>query len=214
LATRPGFLAPQFETVEQQHETNILGMWVFLMTELLLFGVLFTAYAAFRYTYPDAFALGSSRLDTSLGAINTVILILSSLMIAFAVQSAQTVSRRGMLLFLILTMLFGTVFMAIKGVEYYHHYVERLVPGLAFEFAGPQAHNVELFLFLYFVMTGVHAIHLIIGIGLVGVMLVLTWRGHVSPTHWSPVELTGLYWHFVDIVWIFLFPLLYLIRPT
>ncbi|HEX9076090.1 MAG TPA: cytochrome c oxidase subunit 3 family protein [Anaerolineae bacterium] len=214
MATRPGFLAPQFETVEHQHETYLLGMWVFLMTELLLFGALFTAYAAFRYTYPDAFAIGSSRLDTGLGAINTVVLILSSLMMALAVQSVQTGSRKAMVLFLLLTMLFGIVFMAIKGVEYYHHYVDRLVPGLGFEFAGPQAHSVELFMFLYFVMTGVHAIHLIIGIALVGVMLILTWRGHVSTTYWTPVELTGLYWHFVDIVWIFLFPLLYLIRPA
>jgi cytochrome c oxidase subunit 3 len=189
-------------------------MWVFLMTELMLFGVLFLSYTAFRFSYPEAFSIGSSRLDTNLGAINTAVLIISSLMMAFAVQSAQTGSRRGMALFLFLTMVLGIVFMGIKGVEYYHHYVDRLAPGVAFDYAGPQVHRMELFMILYFVMTGIHAIHMTVGIIVVGVMLILTWRGWISPVYWTPVEQTGLYWHFVDIIWIFLFPLLYLIRPA
>ncbi len=214
MATRPAFLSEQFETVEQQRDTRTLGMWVFLMTELMLFGVLFLSYTIFRFSYPDAFSIGSNRLDTNLGALNTAVLIISSLMMVFAVQSAQTGSRRGMALFLLLTMAFGIVFMGIKGVEYYHHYVDRLAPGVAFDYAGPQAHGVELFMFLYFVMTGVHAIHMTIGIIVVGIMLIRTWLGSVSPVFWTPVEQTGLYWHFVDIIWIFLFPLLYLIRPA
>jgi cytochrome c oxidase subunit 3 len=111
-------------------------------------------------------------------------------------------------------MLLGTLFMVIKGIEYYQHYVDRLVPGIAFQFAGPDANGLQLFMLLYFAMTGLHAIHLTIGIGLVGVMVILTWRRQVTEAYWTPVELTGLYWHFVDIVWIFLFPLLYLIHPA
>ena len=212
MATRPTYLAPQFDSLEQQHETRTLGMWVFLMTELMLFGGLFTAYTAYRYVYPDAFAMGSSRLDMNLGAINTAVLIISSLTMALAVHSAQVGSGKAIALFLILTMMLGTVFMGIKGVEYYHHYVERLAPGIAFDVTGPQARGIQLFMLLYFAMTGLHAIHLTIGIALVAVMLLFTWRGHVSQAYWTPIELTGLYWHFVDIVWVFLFPLLYLIR--
>ncbi len=213
MATRPSFLAPQFDSVEQQHETRTLGMWVFLMTELMLFGGLFSAYSAYRYFNPDAFATGSSHLDTTLGAINTGVLIISSLMMALAVRSAQVGNRRGLMLFLVLTMLFGIVFMGVKGVEYYKHYIDGLAPGVNFTFSGPQAHGVELFMFLYFAMTGLHAVHLTIGIFLVLMMLILSWRGRVSQAYWTPVELTGLYWHFVDIVWVFLFPLLYLIHP-
>lgn len=213
MATRPSFLAPQFDTVEQQHETRKLGMWVFLMTELMLFGGLFVAYTAYRYFNPAAFAVGSSRLDATLGAINTGVLLVSSLMMALAVHSAQTGSRKALMLFLLLTMLLGIVFMGIKAVEYYTHYTDRLAPGINFAFTGPQAHGVELFMFLYFAMTGLHAVHLTIGILLVFSMLILSWRGRVSQAYWTPVELTGLYWHFVDIVWVFLFPLLYLIHP-
>ncbi len=213
MATRPSFLAPQFDTVEQQHETRTLGMWVFLMTELMLFGGLFVAYTAYRYFNPDAFAVGSSHLDATLGVINTGVLLISSLMMALAVHSAQIGSRKALMLFLVLTMLLGIVFMGIKGVEYYTHYTDRLAPGVNFVFTGPQAHGVELFMFLYFAMTGLHAVHLTIGIFLVLVMLIFSWRGRVSQAYWTPVELTGLYWHFVDIIWVFLFPLLYLIHP-
>lgn len=212
MATRPSFLEPQTDAV-QQHETRTLGMWVFLMTELMLFGGLFVAYTAYRYFYPEAFATGSSHLNATLGAINTGVLILSSLTMALAVHSAQVGRRRALMLCLGLTMLFGLVFMGIKGVEYYAHYTEQLAPGINFAFEGPQARGVQLFLFLYFAMTGLHAVHLTIGIGLVFLMSIFSWRGSVTQLNWTPVELTGLYWHFVDIVWVFLFPLLYLIHP-
>lgn len=214
MATRPAVLAEQFDSLEHQHETRTFGMWVYLMTELMLFGGLFAAYAVYRVVYPQAFATGSSHLDTNLGAVNTAVLILSSLMMALAVHSAQVGHPRTLLLFLFLTAVFGTVFMGFKAVEYYRHYQEQLVPGIAFNYSGPLAGQVELFFLLYFAMTGLHAIHLTVGILLVAAMFVLSWRRYVSAQYWTPVELLGLYWHFVDIVWIFLFPLLYLIHPA
>ncbi len=210
MATRPAVLAEQFDSLEHQHETRTFGMWVYLMTELMLFGGLFAAYTIYRLVYPQAFAAGSSHLDTNLGAINTAVLILSSLMMALAVRSAQVGQRKALLLFLLLTAFFGTVFMGIKAVEYYHHYQDQLAPGIAFNYPGPAAGQVELFFMLYFAMTGLHAIHLTIGILLVLAMSVLSWRRYVSAHYWTPVELLGLYWHFVDIVWIFLFPMFYL----
>jgi cytochrome c oxidase subunit 3 len=214
MTSESKYLSFQFENLEHQHETRTLGMWVFLMTELMLFGGLFTAYAAYRYVYPVAFADGSQHLDAALGAINTAVLIISSLMMALAVHSAQTGKGKALVLCLLLTMLFGAGFLGIKAIEYYRHYQEQLAPGIAFEYPGAQARAVELFFVLYFAMTGLHAIHLTIGIGLVGITIVLVWRGLISPAYWTPVELVGLYWHFVDVIWIFLFPLLYLIHPA
>jgi len=212
LSTRTARLDIQFESLEHQQETRTLGMWVFLMTELMLFGGLFTAYIIYRYEYPAAFAEGSHHLDATLGAINTAVLIISSLMMALAVHSAQIGKLKWLVLLLLLTLLFGTVFMGIKAIEYSQHYSDHLAPGISFEYPGSQSHAVELFFILYFAMTGLHAIHLTIGIALVAITILLTWRGRVSATYWTPVELTGLYWHFVDVIWIFLFPLLYLIR--
>jgi cytochrome c oxidase subunit 3 len=211
LAATEAALAPQFESLEQQHETNVFGMWVFLLTELMLFGGIFTAYATYRYFYPDAFVEGSRHLNLTLATINTVVLIASSLMMALAVRSAQVGSGVGSILFLALTGLLGAAFLGIKGVEYYEHYLDHTVPGLDFAFAGPHAPQVQIFFMLYFAMTGVHALHMIIGIGIVIVMMVRSFFGHFSPDYYSPIEMAGLYWHFVDIVWIFLFPLLYLV---
>lgn len=214
MATRSAVLAEQFDSLQHQHETRTFGMWVYLITELMLFGGLFAAYATYRVVYPQAFAEGSSHLDVNLGAINTAVLILSSLTMALAVHSAQVGRHKALVLFLFLTAMFGTVFMGIKALEYYHHYQEQLAPGVAFNFAGPLAGQVQIFFVLYFALTGLHAIHLTVGILLVAVMLVLSWRHYISAEYWTPVELLGLYWHFVDIVWIFLFPLLYLIHPA
>jgi cytochrome c oxidase subunit 3 len=211
MSTHSAPLDLQFENLEHQHETRTLGMWIFLMTELMLFGGLFTAYISYRFVYPAAFAEASHHLDATLGVINTAILILSSLMMALAVHFAQLGSRTWLALFLLLTMAFGTSFMSIKAIEYLQHYQEHLAPGISFEFAGARAHQVELFFVLYFLMTGLHAIHLTIGIILVVVMLFSTFLGRFSREYWTPVELTGLYWHFVDVVWIFLYPMLYLI---
>jgi cytochrome c oxidase subunit 3 len=201
----------QFDDLGQQHEAANLGMWAFLCTEILFFGGLFLGYVVYRTAYPEAFAEGSRHLDTALGAINTTVLIGSSLTMALAVHSTQVGKRRAAVGFLLLTMLLGTVFLAIKTVEYAHKFEEALVPGARFVYGGPFASQVHLFFAFYFVMTGLHALHMVIGIGLLAILAWLAWRGRFSPDYYTPVEMGGLYWHFVDVVWIFLFPLLYLL---
>jgi len=204
-------LAHQFDDLEQQREAATLGMWVFLATEIMFFGGLFTLYAAYRSVYAQAFAEGSRHLDVVLGAANTAVLISSSLTMALAVHGAQVGRRRMLLGGLAATVLLGTTFLGIKAVEYVHKFEDGLVPGLAFTFTGPDAPHVELFFWMYFAMTGVHALHLVIGIGALAALLIQGGRGRFTPQYHVPVELTGLYWHFVDIIWIFLLPLLYLI---
>jgi cytochrome c oxidase subunit 3 len=208
---RPPALAHQFDDLAQQTEASMLGMWVFLVTEVLFFGGLFLVYFVYRILYPGAFAAASRELDLLLGAVNTAVLITSSLTMALAVHAAQLGRRRALLAFLILTMLLGGVFLGIKSLEYYHKVVEHHVPGPAFQFEKEHAAHAQIFFSLYFAMTGLHALHMIIGIGIMLVMFCLAWRGSVSAEYYAPIEISGLYWHFVDIVWIFLFPLLYLI---
>ena len=204
-------LAHQFDDLAQQREAATLGMWVFLVTEILFFGGLFAVYLVYRNWYPEAFAAASHELDVTLGTINTAVLIGSSLTMALAVHAAQLGRRRQLLAFLVVTMILGAVFLGIKGVEYQHKFHEHHVPGLSFVFEAPHAPQAEIFFSLYFVMTGLHALHMVIGLGIMAVMLWLAWGGSITPEYYSPVEISGLYWHFVDIVWIFLFPLLYLI---
>jgi cytochrome c oxidase subunit 3 len=185
-------------------------MWVFLVTEIMFFGGLFTGYAVYRAVYPEAFMAGSQHLDVWLGGINTAVLIGSSLTMALAVHSAQRGERRALVCFLLLTILLGLVFLGIKALEYSHKFEEHLVPGPGFVFEGAHARHVQLFFSCYFSMTGMHALHMVIGIGLLAVLTWQAWRGRFSPAYVTPVDLSGLYWHFVDLVWIFLFPLLYL----
>jgi len=204
-------LQHQFETMGQQKEAAVLGMWAFLLTEILFFGGLFLVYTIYRSWYPGAFAASSHHLDIPLGTINTAVLIGSSLTMALAVRSAQTNSRRGIMVFIVLTMVLGSVFLGIKGVEYMHKFEEHLIPGPAFQFEAAFARPAQIFFSLYFIMTGLHALHMIIGMGLMIWMLIWAYNGTIADGYYSPVEIVGLYWHFVDIVWIFLFPLLYLI---
>jgi cytochrome c oxidase subunit 3 len=205
-------LAHQFDDLGQQKEAATLGMWVFLVTEVLFFGGLFAAYSIYRAWYPDAFAAASHHLDLTLGTINTVVLITSSLTMALAVHAAQTGERRLLMLFLIATMILGGVFLGIKGYEYAHKFAEGHVPGAAFHFEEESlSRQAQVFFSLYFVMTGLHALHMIIGLGIMLWMLWWAWNGTIGRSYFSPIEVSGLYWHFVDIVWIFLFPLLYLI---
>lgn len=204
-------LAHQFDDLAQQREAASLGMWAFLITEVMFFGGLFTAYAFNRFHYPQAFAEASLHLNYVLGAINTAVLICSSLTMALAVRSAQLGHRRALIVRLLLTILLGSVFLGIKVVEYADKFHHHLVPGPSFTFEGPHAREAQLFFSCYFAMTGLHALHMIIGIGILTGLVVLSWRGRFSPEYYSPVEMSGLYWHFVDIVWIYLFPLLYLI---
>ncbi|MBI3848653.1 MAG: cytochrome c oxidase subunit 3 family protein [Planctomycetes bacterium] len=204
-------VAQQFEDPAQQREAATLGMWVFLATEVLFFGAMFTGYVVYRSLYPLAFHAASRHLDALLGTINTVVLIGSSLTMALAVEAARTGHRERSAGYLIVTILLGCAFLAIKFTEYGRKFDEHLVPGRGFTFDGPDSSHAQLFFSFYFVMTGFHALHLVVGIGLMAVLLAATWRGRFSAAYASPVEIGGLYWHFVDVVWIFLYPLLYLI---
>ena len=186
-------------------------MWVFLITEIMFFGGVFAGYTVYRNAYPEAFAEASRHLGVVLGAINTAVLICSSLTMAMAVHAAQIGRRKALVTFLLLTIALGSLFLGIKVVEYSHKFHEHLVPGAAFLYEGPHAPQAEIFFSFYFAMTGMHALHMIIGIAIISVLVFLSWRGRFTPEYYWPVELTGLYWHFVDIVWIYLFPLLYLI---
>ena len=204
-------LAHHFDTLEQQREAGTLGMWVFLMTEVMFFGGIFTAYVVYRTYHAAGFAAASHELDVTLGGINTVVLICSSLTMALAVYAAQTGKRTGQVGFLLLTIALGLVFLVIKFFEYKAKFDHHLVPGASFGYHGPDADKWQMFFSIYFGMTGMHALHMVVGIGVLAVLVKQAWRGRFSPEYYTPVELTGLYWHFVDIVWIFLFPLLYLI---
>jgi len=204
-------LAHHFDDLAQQREATTLGMWVFLVTEVLFFGGLFLAYLVYRSWYPAAFAVASHELDIVLGTINTVVLITSSLTMALAVHASQTGERNTLLAFLVITMILGATFLVIKGFEYEHKFVEHHVPGPSFQFEPEYFRHAQVFFSLYFVMTGLHAIHMIIGLGIMSWMVWWTVNGTITTEYASPIEISGLYWHFVDIVWIFLFPLLYLI---
>jgi cytochrome c oxidase subunit III len=212
---RTGELYGQFQTMEQQRETSSLGMWVFLVTEVLFFGGMFMTYTLNRSTYPDVFGEASRSINLNLGAFNTVVLIGSSLTMAMAVWASQVGKKHLVTIFLISTLILGSVFLGVKGVEYHEKFVEHHIPGVNFIFepgasVATNAH-AQLFFSLYFAMTGLHALHMIIGAGLLLWLIKQSMRGRFTPEYNTPVELVGLYWHFVDIVWIFLFPLLYLI---
>ncbi len=211
-------LAHHFDNMEQQREASTLGMWVFLVTEIMFFGGLFLAYTLYRSKYPEAFMVASNHLDWRLGAFNTVVLIVSSLTMALAVWATQIgKTSRTQLIFLGLTALLGMTFLGVKAYEYHEKYVDHLIPVRGFfhwESALPNnvtEDKVQMFYFIYFAMTGLHALHMVIGLGLIAVIMFWAWRRRFSPEYYAPVEIFGLYWHFVDIVWIFLFPLLYLL---
>lgn len=214
-------LAHQFDDPEQQYEAGSLGMWLFLVTEIMFFGGLFTAYTVYRSLYLHGFEAGSRLLEVHWGATNTGVLIASSLTMALAVRSAQLGRRKALLTFLVLTMFFGLAFLGIKYVEYSHKWEHSLVPGLRFSPEGEilatllarhaVLSKVELYFCFYFFMTGMHALHMVIGEGILATLVIRASRGEFSAQYYNPVEISGLYWHFVDIVWIFLFPLLYLI---
>jgi cytochrome c oxidase subunit III len=204
-------LQHHFYSMDQQLEASILGMWVFLVTEVMFFGGLFMAYLVYRTAYPVAWAKSSEELNVYMGGLNTAVLICSSLTMALAVRAAQVGSRRGQIVNLILTILFGSTFLVVKYFEYAEKFKHHLVPGPHFAPAADLGYGSQIFFALYFIMTGIHALHMVGGIVLMSVILVMAWRGRFGPDYYGPVEVSGLYWHFVDIVWIFLFPLLYLL---
>jgi cytochrome c oxidase subunit 3 len=214
-------LLHHFATEEQQRDSASFGMWIFLATEVMFFGGLFCAYLIYRRWYFGDFAAASKSIDARLGGANTAVLICSSLTVVLAIWAAQTSRRALMILMLVLTMLFGVTFLGIKGIEYKQKFDEHHVPGASFSFdhkeipghpgqyANPR--HAQIFFALYFIMTGLHALHMIIGLGIFAWLLWMAWKGRFTPDYHTPLEIGGLYWHFVDIVWIYLFPLLYLI---
>ena len=210
----------QFVDAEQQRNAASLGMWLFLGTEVMFFGGMFCAYLIYRLWYYPEFAAGSRSLDIWLGTVNTAVLICSSLTVALGVRAAQMGKRRLLVLLLLLTLVFGLGFLGIKAVEWQDKFVEHHVPGISFNADdlirdNPQIHidpaHTQIYFSLYFAMTGLHALHMIIGVGIFCYLTYYGWKGRYTPEYHSPVEIGGLYWHFVDLIWIYLFPLLYLI---
>jgi len=215
--THPALQTP-YRDLDQQRETATLGMFVFLLTELMMFGGLFCCYLVYRTLYFPSFLEGSRHMDLTIGAVNTAVLICSSLTMALGVKAAQKGRSKSIVPFMVITLLFGCTFLALKGVEYYQHWRLHEVPGFNFRFVssvpGVDPDRVQLFFVLYFIMTGLHALHMLIGAGLVSWVAIAAHRGRYTAAYHNPVENVGLYWHFVDIVWIYLFPLLYLISRT
>lgn len=206
-------LREQFDTAHQQKDASTLGMWIFLITEVMFFGGMFAAYTIYRSTYPTVFAIASSSLNVTIGAINTCVLLLSSFTMVMGVRAGQLGQRKLIIFFLILTLIFGCIFLGVKAYEWNEKYVEHHMPGqIAFHLEGtPLQGPAKLFFSLYFAMTGLHALHMIVGVGILSFLLWETRRGTYSAEYFTPIDIAGLYWHFVDIIWIFLFPLLYLI---
>jgi cytochrome c oxidase subunit 3 len=217
-----------FETEEQQREAGSFGMWLFLLTEIMFFGGMFFAYLLYRNWYYPAFATASNQLSVPLGAANTAILISSGFFMALGVWAAEVRRRKTLVAMLVLTTVFGVAFLGVKAVEYTEKYEHHHIPGNSFsiaEFTNPAGYGIkeeplapdmaqktQIYFFLYFAMTGMHALHMIIGLGLLFWLTHRAWRGDFTAGYVAPIENFGLYWHFVDIVWLFLFPLLYLIN--
>jgi cytochrome c oxidase subunit 3 len=207
----PG-LRHHFDDSAQQFESSTLGMWVFLVTEVMFFGGMFGGYTIYRNMYPEAFASTSHFMNVAIGAINTGVLIFSSFTMVLAVRSAQLGQKKALVAFLVLTLILGCVFLSLKYVEYHEKWVDHHIPGPAFRYEDSRYfHQAQILFFLYFAMTGMHAIHMIVGTGMLITLIVMAARNRFTSAWYTPVEMIGLYWHFVDIIWIFLFPLLYLI---
>ena len=196
--------------LELQREGVNFGIWVFLASEVLFFSGMLLAYTVLRHAYPEGFAAAGRETNIVIGSVNTAVLLTSSATMAWAVHTAKLGHRKLLTILLVATAALGLVFVGLKGIEYAQEYAEHLVPGLDFSSDSPHAHAIELFYFLYFALTGIHAVHLSIGIVIVGIMAWRASRGAFGPAYYTPVEITGLYWHFVDLVWIFLYPLIYL----
>ncbi len=229
----PPYQRHHFETIGQQFDASNFAMWLFLLTEVMFFGGLFTAYLVMRNWYYPAFVQASHQLNIGWGTANTGILILSSFTMAMAVWNTHMRRKSGLVLCLVLTFILGIAFLGVKTIEYHEKYEKHHIPGFHYSMStfldpasDPEVHkaypedtplpldmarHTELYFFLYFVMTGMHALHMIIGIGILGYLIVRAQAGDFTTGHITYIENFGLYWHFVDIIWIFLFPLLYLI---
>jgi cytochrome c oxidase subunit 3 len=217
-------LLHHFADEQQQKDAASLGMWLFLVTEIMFFGGMFCAYLVYRLKYFTAFDAASKQLSIELGAFNTAVLLVSSLTVVLAVRAAQDGKRKQLVTYLVLTVVLGLTFLGVKAKEYAEKFEKHHVPGPTFQFTEKYEHNgqevqlnadevphAQLFFAIYFAMTGMHALHMVIGCGLFSVLIVLAWKGRYTPGYYTPIENAGLYWHLVDIIWIYLFPLLYLI---
>lgn len=204
-------LAHHFSTLARQTDAARLAMWLFLATELLLFGGLFTAYSYYRFIFPAAWAEGSRHMNLTLGTVNTFILLGSSFTVAMSIHFARVNKSRLTVLMLAISIACGFAFMGIKAYEYQEHFQHGLLPGKYLTSHEVKEPGVALFFVLYYMTTGLHAAHVVIGLTVLAVMAVRAWRGAFSEHYYTPLDLGGLYWHLVDIVWIFLYPLLYLI---
>ncbi len=211
-------VAHHFVDAEQQHATAELGMWMFLVTEIMFFGAFFLAYLIYREWYPAAFAQGSHHMDVMLGTLNTAVLLTSSFTMALAVHAAEHSQRRQLVGLLSATFVLGAVFLGIKGLEYYHKYAEQLIPfaGWTFGPTGNERVGMMAFFNLYFLMTGMHAFHMVLGLAMLAILIVLANSDRIPSSRSILVHNVGLYWHFVDLVWVYLFPFFYLvaIRPA
>ncbi|MDQ6632464.1 MAG: cytochrome c oxidase subunit 3 family protein [Verrucomicrobiota bacterium] len=209
MSDNKSIVAEQFEDAQQQSEASHLGMWTFLATEVLFFGGLFLSYVVYRHFYYAGFAAASHHTDVIFGTLNTALLLTSSLTMALAIQAAKESATRTTVRFLQLTLVLGVAFLVVKGFEYHKDIADHLVPGANFDPSLPR--GAQIFFWLYWAMTGLHAVHLTVGLGVLSLMTMLAKRGKFDSRYHTPLEVAGLYWHFVDIVWIFLYPLLYLI---
>ncbi len=207
----PGILAHHFSSLSRQNEAMQLGMWLFLATEILLFAGLFTGYSVYRFQFPEAFAACSRHLELSLGTVNTLVLITSSLTVALSIHYARSDRPRAAAVCLVLTLLFALTFLGIKFVEYSAHFHEKSLPGKYYAFEEVKIPGAAMFFSLYFLMTGLHGLHVVAGMSVLSWLLWRTLQGRYSSAYYTGLELGGLYWHLVDLVWIFLYPLLYLI---
>jgi len=219
-ADHPAHLQHHFVSSDQQFDAAKMGMWLFLITEILLFSGMFVAYTVYRVWHPEVFAHSAELLDWRLGGLNTIVLLASSFTVALGIHYAQKDNRRGLIVNLALTLIFAATFMVVKYFEYTSKFEHGVFPGAGFDPHGV-SHGVDYaiytiayapqFFSIYFVMTGIHGFHVLVGMGMFIWLLSRAYRGHFGSEYYTPVELTGLYWHLVDIIWIFLFPLLYLI---
>jgi cytochrome c oxidase subunit III len=204
-------LAHQFDDAAQQRDAATIGMWLFIATEILFFGAMFLGYTVYRYAYPQSFAEASRHTLIAFGGTNAAVLLISSTTMAFAVYAARENRRKSLVLFLLLTAFLGALFLVIKGFEYSCEISEHLLPGSSFRIAVPEPSKAEMFFYIYWLMTGVHGLHVTIGVILIVIFATRACFTNAFVNHDTPVDLLGLYWHFVDIVWLFLFPLIYLV---
>lgn len=203
-------LHEQFATPQQQRDSATLGMWIFLVTEMMLFGGMFAAFAIYRHWYPAGFNKGSSEMEFTMGAVNTAVLITSSLTMSLAEFAASRGRAKRCVGLLIATAIIGALFLGIKFTEYYLHYRNHKLPGFGFEEHSPLNRQVQLFFFFYFMMTGLHSVHLLIGIGLVLAVFIPTIAGYIDENYNTPIVNVSLYWHFVDVIWVFLYAIFYI----